>query len=283
MTDFLSNQFQECSWKGISFPIELVSEKGSQRLAIHHKMDRDGAQVENTGRGPYSFSIKAFFLDSLTPGINETWKDLFPGTWLRLKSILEQRDTGIFNHPLYGNINCKVVSWSSNFSAAVRNGCVVDIDFIETIDDSNELVQASQVSAALTAAKNLDLAKIGFPGKGFFQQISEIVTDVSQFVNKIKSVISEVEIFLKVLDKRLSPDPILYDNAYALLDNLNTMFLLANAKSKETSIYTVGFPSTLDAIAGYVGNSVEDIIALNPNLVSSAIIPSGTKVAYYSV
>lgn len=294
MADLLSTQLQECSWRGLSFPIELVEEKGGQRLAIHHKMDRDGAQVEGTGRLPYAFSVRAFFLDSLTQGVNESWADLFPQTWLSVKSLLDSRATGIFVHPLYGNINCKPATWHAKFDANVRNGVIVDMEFIETIDDSSTTtnLQPSVIGGATSAALNLDSAMLGFdlpiePDMLGFNSFSDAMSSIislgplaglSQISKLINGLYNFIDGIISIGDSIAS----LFDSIYAFIDSLNVLALEFQFLDKETAIYTVGFDTTLASIAGFVGNTIDNIIQLNPTLVAYAIVPKDTQVVYYT-
>ncbi len=164
MVDILATELQECSWRGISFPIEMVGEKGGQRIVVHNKMDRAGAQIESTGRMPYQFTIKAFFIEGLTQGIYETWANLFPETWINIRNALERKDTGTLVHPLYGNVECKPVNWSANINADSRGGMIVDMEFIETIDDTDGSTTLEIAQTPGTTAKNLDTAflSVGF-------------------------------------------------------------------------------------------------------------------------
>jgi prophage DNA circulation protein len=297
MDDLLATQFEECSWRGISFPIELVSEKGAQRLAIHNRMDRDGAQVESTGRAAYQFSVRAFFIEGLTQGTNESWADLFPQTWLTVKKYLEQKDTGTFVHPFYGKINCKPHMWSGAFTADTRAGIIVDIEFIETFDDKDGLIslEPSVISSATSSAADLDshIADNKVPvnlipkplGKSnFFSAINTIINaDILAIPRMINNVCNTIFNFIDNLIALGNEFASLFDAAYKLIDSLNTLLLTYKLQQKETSIYKVGFNTTLAAIAGFVGNTVENIIKLNPNLVGSIIINRGTSVIYYTL
>lgn len=293
MDDLFATQLQECSWRGVSFPIEMVSEKGGQRLAIHYRMDRDGAQVEATGRMPYQFTVRAYFLEGLTPGSNESWADLYPQGWLAVKGYLERRDTGTFVHPLYGNITCKPVTWQADFNSEIRSGVIVNMEFIETIDDSNSTTNLapSVVSGTTASAGNLDNAMIGLsiPDQdmlgydSYADANAGIISSgplqglalISKMTNGLLNVADEV---FDLDDSYAS----LLDNIYQYVDSLNSLALEFQLEDKDTSIHTTVFDTTLASVAGEVGNTIDDIISLNPSLVSYAILMSGTQVAYYN-
>lgn len=297
MADLFSTQLDECSWRGVSFPIEMVGEKGGQRLAIHHKMDRDGAQVESTGRLPLSFTVKAYFLEGLTPGQNESWADLYPQGWLQMRDYLMKKSTGIFVHPLYGEINCKPVAWNVAFTSEIRSGVIVDMEFMETIDDTDVgvVLAPTVISGVTSAALNLDTQMLNpvtkppfVPNMGGFPSYSSAVSDILsigqlQGVNKIDNLTNELFSFgdsLNIADDLVAA---FSDVTYDFIDALNTLKLQFQFSQKDTAIYTVGFDTTLASIAGFVGNSITQIIELNPFLLAEPIIPRDTEVAYYSL
>lgn len=194
--DILS-QLVPCAWRGFNFPIEMVSEKGGQKLAHHIFMDKDGAYIENMGRSPYNFTIKAYFLDSLTPGKNETWFDLFPDLWTKVRSDLERRDVGIFTHPLYGDINCQAINWDATFESGIRNGVIVDIEFIETLilnQTSSATNNAADIARPSTIAINLDSKFAALPipktspfksNAGFFTTLVNDLNQITNFGNQV--------------------------------------------------------------------------------------------------
>jgi len=295
MTDFFSSALQECSWRGISFPIELVAEKGSQTLAVHHRMDRDISQVEATGRQSYTFTVKAFFLTGLSPGPNESWSpsDLFPATWIKMKAALEDRTVGVFAHPMYGNVNCIPVDWNVQYISEIRNGVIAEIEFIETIDENAPItLQVSVISSATSAASTMDsqLYSFGLPddsidtlGQGstsnaisyiLAQAPSQAGIYINIMSNSIFSFVSSVVSF---------PDsyaPIL-DTSYQLLQALQALLLQFQTQQLTTSVYTTSNTVTLATIANFTNNSIDNILRLNPRIVSMPLIPPNTPIIFY--
>lgn len=298
MADLFATQLDECSFRGVSFPVELVGEKGGQRLAIHHKMDRDGAQVESTGRLPFSFSVKAYFIDGLTPGQNEQWsaRDLFPAGWLQMRDYLINKKTGTFVHPLYGEFQCKPVNWSVMFTADVRSGVIVDMEFIETIDDSQNDINLAPtvITSATSSALNLDTQLLNpitpppyTPDMGGYDSYSDAVTGIlssgqSQGVNKIDNLTNSLYAFGDSLDISDEFVANFSDLTYQFIDALNTLKLQFQFTQANTAIYTVTKDTTLANIANTLANTLDQIMELNPFLLAYPIIRRDTQVAYYT-
>lgn len=310
MVDLLATQLQQCAWRGISFPIETIVTKGGQKLAVHNRMDRDGANVEGTGRKPFTFSIKGYFIQGLTPGINEDWSgdELFPDDWLIMRSTLvHDKSTGILTHPLYGDINCKLQDWTETIYSGMRDGIIVDLEFIETIDDGDQpgdvastaSLQGSVIASANTSALSLDSQTLALTNSNIVNskakaaitalnkngnmitQVTSIINSVAlQTVGKISSLINTVYAFKNTMRNEASFLADLFDTCEELIDSLNKLSLTFVNK-RETSIYTVSFDTTLASIAGYTGNTLQNIISLNPYLAAYPIVPYKTKVLYY--
>jgi prophage DNA circulation protein len=295
MPDFFTTGLQECSWRGISFPIELVGEKGSQTLAVHHRMDRDISQVEATGRQSYTFTVKAFFLTGLSPGQNESWSpsDLFPATWIKMKAALEDRTVGVFAHPMYGNVNCIPVDWSVQYISEIRSGVIAEIEFIETIDETAPItLQVSVISSATSAASTMDsqLSSFGLPpdsintlGQGSTSNaVSYILAQTPSQAGIYINIMSS-SVFSFVSSVVSFPDsyaPIL-DTSYQLLQALQALLLQFQTQQLTTSVYTTANTVTLATIANFTNNSIDNIMRLNPGLVSLPLIPPNTPILYY--
>lgn len=203
--DILST-LQECSLRGISFPIITIKEAFGHDTPQHKSVDRDGAFVENTGRNPFVFSIVAPFyatfsrrgdpkgqfvkVDALRPGNNEKWSDLYPGRFELLRNACIDRTTAPFVHPLYGEFNVKVMDWESSINADERGGQLVSLTVIETRDDGvKSAFTPSTQSFARSAAIDLDsqLAKLSPSPKVFTSSDKETsFTDVVEALLRVK-------------------------------------------------------------------------------------------------
>ncbi len=303
--DLFSTILQECSWRGISFPIEMVGERGSQTLAVHHRMDRDVSQVEATGRQSYNFTVRAYFLQGLLASPNETWiaNDLFPATWIKVRAALEDKTTGVFVHPLYGQVSCKPVDWNVQFVSDIRNGVIVEMSFLETEDPSAAItVQVSVISGLNSAATNLDtqLANIPLPpgsptpigtststidpptnlGQGSYSNAISFIQDqppsqAAIYTNTMISSLYDFNTDLQFFPDIYAP---LFSTTYQLIVSLQAYLLQLGVPSLNTKvIITSGF-TTLSSLAQDYGNSMDQLISLNPLLATTPLIFPGTNV-----
>jgi len=71
-------QLLECSFRDVAFPVASLLTEFQHSVVQHRRMDRNGAKLENTGRGPISYSIRAPFCNTIARGPMETWDNLYP-------------------------------------------------------------------------------------------------------------------------------------------------------------------------------------------------------------
>jgi hypothetical protein len=255
-------------------------------------MDKDGARIEGTGRAPYDFTVRAYFLNGLTPGMNESWKDpLFPGVWINVRKALEARGSNFFQHPLYGLIYCKPVTWSESFTADVRSGVIVEMSFIE--DMAFETPTESTITQDIKAiAQNLDAGRsagLGAPPKSLGDSWEGAVLNIDllhpfQALTKITSMIEALFQNIQDLENKYDPYHIglsYIDSYYKFIEGLQEKRDgLLNTK-KETVVYKVLKNSTLDSVAQFTGNNIDDLLFLNPGIGNSPVITQGSLVNYY--
>lgn len=316
----LFERFQECSWRGISFPIQSVETEISHDLAIHKKVDRDGANVEATGRNPHIYTVKAIFYQSIAKGPNETWKDLFPDTYQKFIVAIDDRSTGDFVHPFYGKKRCKVVKLSDSFSVGARGGPSVSVQFIETDEggDSVAITDTANIPLLKSAAIDLDtyiaqlnpppendIESLGFNSfSDFADQLASAVGSVELFQNKIASkingVVNAVNKIGNTIDKAatlVTTNPITgaIENTQNLGAGIVKIFDASNKLTfaligiqndtfpalKTVKTYLVPGDTTVISIASRTGNKVSDIVRLNAGILNDLVVKRYTKVRYY--
>jgi prophage DNA circulation protein len=290
------SQLQECQFRGLSFPIFLVNEDGGQRIIIHNRMDQDGALVESTGRKPYIFTVKGIFQAALVAGQYESWTStpLFPDKWIAVKAALDTKDTGIFQHPLYGQLNVKPDTYTTEFSADNRSGCVCTMKFIETIDNPQQQQAAIQIpplAAAATAAATLDSANLYNPDDDFSGDVSDLSTNsvpLSQWLGIATTTISSVSNFktaILVNPALVSPSVSLSSTlsaADALTVSISQAANNTNTTGQATKTFNVTQKMTLADIANAVQNTTTQLLQLNPGLARTPIIYAPSSVTYYA-
>lgn len=189
---------------GVGFPGLIMKEDQSKSLAVHMYPNLDSARVENMGRNPAIFHVKAIFTNNIYPGQNETWTPgiLFPNTFIAIYQILLDNNDIVFTHPVLGDITCQVRSWGYELNPKIaRDGAVMDIELVETIGDNNPLAQQLKAPPGVgmqAAANALDTAigaapqSVHPPGLSlsqFFGQVTNLISQAIAIPNKVVSAI----------------------------------------------------------------------------------------------
>ena len=297
---------QECSFRGIPFPVTAIDESFGHDAPQHKSMDRDGAFVENTGRNPFVFGVVApFIARSLSRGQNETWDDLYPTQFERFRAACLDRTTGDFVHPLYGTFKVKATDWRSSMNADERGGQTVSVTFVETRDDADEpAFVASARTRATSVAVSLDaqLAALVPPPvvytetddvDSFSAAVAQITRAVDSsalnnaaFLAKVDRTIAKLGRVANSLDRTASVvrtdaltgvvtslGPLgpgagrVWTNCRVLQATLYEIRARASAsKNRTVSTYVTPAPLTLVGLSIKLGSSTAELLALNPGL-----------------
>jgi prophage DNA circulation protein len=294
----------EVQWRGISFPIKAFSTEITQDHAVHKYVDRDGARVEATGRNPMNITGTAIFSNHISPGKSESWKKgkLFPNVYNKFILAMADRATGTLQHPILGNLKCKPVSCKDSLAGEVRDGVVVEFAFIETIDDEKDALdllksKLSKLGSVKSLAASLDT------------QLPKIPTvkipkgpDFAEFARNIQAIIDKPTLFAKKGLGQIDALVFRCNNVIAALKRANNVAhgkaindataLKADAaelrkqllvQDKTIVAYITKDTTSFTQLSGQLKNSLDDLIKLNPNLLSSAIVPKNALVRYYKV
>ncbi len=178
------------------FPGILFKEDQSFSLAAHLFPNQDSGYIENMGRNPAHFNIRAMMTNNIYPSLNESWKPgtLFPNGFKTLINILLNNGPKVLNHPIYGQVNVQCVSWSYELNAkGPRDGAIVDMILIETLVSSgpdilNSAITVTPGSGHNNAANSLDNAVallpavLNPPGLSLTQIFGQINAAVQQAI-----------------------------------------------------------------------------------------------------
>lgn len=318
MVDELEN-FQECSFRGIPFPVSSVGENIQQQLVQHKRIDRDGAFVEATGRNPIVFTLVIPFFNTISRGATETWDNLYPFTFLSLRAaVKDDRSAGIFVHPLYGQILCKPQTWEAPLQAQQRGGQIVTLTLIETVESSSAEVGTTKVkNSAKNFAVDLDnfLAELDPPVSFFSQGEGEDFTAVvdkitavadsttlqsERIMSLIGSTIRKTEQVVKLVNRATSvaetnPDGTrtvvgtlnagksrIEQSAIGLRDELYAIRKsILNDSNQFQGVYVTEKPLMMVGLSQILNNTPDELRTLNPTL-PSVRIPEKTIIRYYT-
>lgn len=190
---------------GVGFPGLIMHETISKSLAIHMYPNLDSARIENMGRDPAVFRIKAIFTNNIYPGQQETWTPglLFPNTFIAVYNALLDNNNIIFQHPVLGDISVQVKAWTYELNRRVAaDGAFMDIELVETIGDNNPITQQVAPppgSGLKQSALALDTAIAGMPQSlnppnlslsQFFGQVSNLVSQATSYPNNVVNAVN---------------------------------------------------------------------------------------------
>lgn len=115
------NNLQDCSFKGVTFPVLSVEDTGGHDVARHAYPYRAGVETEDQGVREGEINISAVL-----------WGDEYENDQADLLAILKETGPGELIHPVYGSLNCQVMDWRVRHDAEGVDQCLVDIYLIET-------------------------------------------------------------------------------------------------------------------------------------------------------
>lgn len=158
MADVLS-QLPALTWRGLlPPPYDVLEVSWENGLAPRRIPYVDGDIHDAVGRSSFPMTARLYFLKTVEGGSAN-----FPGLWNQWKDQLLDGNPGDLVHPLLGEIRARVKGAKFSIVASCRSGIVVDVTWLETVEDPSELNlngfgNTTLPSAALAAAADQALA-----------------------------------------------------------------------------------------------------------------------------
>ena len=324
-TNALFEQLLQLQWKGVPFPTSQFSLELRHDLARHKYPDRDGENIEETGRAALQFTASIPFLNGATPGKGETWGILYPTGWRLFMDVAKEGATGSLIHPELGPIWAKLEQCRTTWTADRRDGVVVECTWLETVPsgEANSGFLAgrpSPIAEVLLSALDLD-AQLGtvtppFPTlpvyKPDFASTMRSLTSVTdqislasqrgvgqlgaiQYrVNALQTSIENVQaspattvkavLALAQQNAKLAQSVLLWpirNSLEQMRSAANDLKQVIGTTGKPVKTYVTQIDMSLGAIAQNLGVTIGDVIALNPQACSSAVVKALTSIRYY--
>lgn len=296
----------EAKWRGVAFPTVSFRLPIQQDVAEHLWPDRDAGHVEATGRRPARHEFTISFRNGLVPSKGETWRrgELYPTQWRSFLAACLDRTTGELQHPELGKLKCKVVSAVTDWHSRARDGVDMHVVWIESDDDedalANAVAAASPLGSAVAAAEEADslLATMNPPYvyPKYTPTLSDLMHSIqaaidtpgllaAQVGGAIDQVAGGIARISESIDRLNTTTLWPITRALGRLESaVNDLRANANLISKATrtmAVYTTPSSMTLAQVATRTKSKIDDLIALNPHLLSEPLIPKNTPVAYY--
>ncbi len=301
------SQLTELSWRGISAPASLIETAFDQNVQEHLRPGEDDGHLETTGRSPLQVSATLHFRNAIFASKGDTWKSkgpLYPEQWLGFLDACADGTTGELIHPILGPMNAKVISFRSSMSADKRDGEDVQVIWKRTLVEGNnvELLGKSSVKAdALTAAAALDEIIFVLPLEirasdpdDLIETFVEAVTDITSAVDqvslaarqlggKVDRVVYRCEMLMDTVQRIFTPQfwPMKH-TINRLIEATRRLQKSQLQGDKPVSLYINPKPQTVPMLATFLGNSVADILALNPSFTGLQLIAPRVLVRFYT-
>lgn len=279
------------TWRGLEAPpYEAASFRGGHDYAIRMYPYIDAASHEYTGRKPFELGFKLYFLNSLRPKL---FPDLYT-EWEKL--VIFDGTPGKLYHPVLGWMQAVCIDWFVAAEATSTSGVVVDVAFVETIEDLTAKSEPGMrdfglVEVAAAADVQMEELSIEWPTGERVDSLADLLKQIegalfsarltmqgmiNQAIGLVGGIIESVS---KIQDHaRWALDA----NLKQLSSGLKDLQSKADTLRRKTRTYLTPRAITLDEIATEVNNSLTDVIALNPTLLKYQKVPAKTSVLVYA-
>jgi prophage DNA circulation protein len=239
---------------------------------------------------------------------------LYPDYWEQWKPLLLSGAAGDLRHPILGPMRARVENAKFELKASVRSGIIVDVSWIETVENPANALDLADISYQLPAAQlaaKADAAAAAFdvyPAQDLPPELVAVRYGVTFAAGVTTTTLADIfaairpDIFVGTLRALSLLTSLQADVAtmvdviqaldtvfsYAALDALQAFYLALfdmraglSRTARSTGAYVPSGRTTLDAVAYKVGNSVREVMGLNIPLLRLSYVERGTPVTYF--
>jgi hypothetical protein len=303
---FFNGNIRECQLGGVGFPVSRVMTNFGNDVVQHKYPNVPGANLEPMGKNPKTFMVQALFINGLKRSSTETWSDLYPETYDKIIAFFEDPNnpTIVFQHPTIGTFNVKCIHGSTEVSYNCLNGQVVDFELMQ--DGNNNATigilvpneQANGQQSAISFQQGLDMYAEDNPDIDI-TALPDLTDDFysnlfSVSIGTTQGTIVSVGTAAATCSNAVSQNTVAGQQLLALNDPTNAS-LMINLESMNSAlndvvtsntngnIFTVNVPMTLNQVLLQLlpqnnNLTIENLIALNPQLALSPTISVGTNI-----
>lgn len=250
-----------------------------------------GKGHEHTGLDAEELPFTLYFLNTVGgPG-------MFPELWERWWAALQDGSPGPLVHPLLGPRDVVVRGGDVQLTSKVTSGVIVNVTFSTTLLDpeQEQALQSLQVNVTALAARAdaaATNAEIPYPSGEMEYTLLDAVKQLDgalfslemTALGVISAVQSTINTMVAFVDGSTTSHACI-ESRDALVDlwaGLEDIATKVGAKARPTGVVLLGKDTTLDQFARDQGNTVADVVGLNPAALISPTVGKGTMLRYYT-
>lgn len=290
MARLLFDRAQQMSWNGVRFPVRSLEIVGEARHHLHEYPHQSGADLEKLGRKAYVIRADAFFDEGV-----RTYGSLYPAAVEAIASYAEAELTGKLVTPQAGSIQAYCAKWPRRWTADVRSGETMALEWVEdqAITDLDVFTSGPTVDMLDDLTTKVIAFKYLDPSIPFdlFDALRDLVNSVLSIRDQVDLQVSlfaakleGIKDMIGQIDRALTT-PLGWPIVQALADLWNAADTLANDVSGGAlAIRSFVVPRLMDImqVARLVfGRTDKAMDLLQLNAVDDALaIPAGTSLRY---
>jgi hypothetical protein len=272
-------------------PYDTAGFSWSHRHGRNTFVNVNGATHPWTGLNPFPLPVRMHFINGINNRI-----DWFPDLWNEWMPVLLNGEPGRLTHPLLGDVDAVVTGGSVTLVARHTAGVIVDVTFENTLKDPEQeltfepltLNLESLVSLFIEESENAgieppsqesvtDITDAAAIANGFASQVNMAAAGA---INSAKGIAGE---YIALVRAESNPAlQVLEDIAVLIWVQFDEAGKKIAKNARNTATKVVQGDSSIAAIAAEEGNTEQEIMALNPDLLATPIVSRGTRVRFYS-
>ena len=286
-------------WDGmLAPPYALVSFGHENALAERRVPYVDDAIHDNTGLMIAPMTARLMFLNTVEGGTTNGVRN-FPDYWNQWQAVLDGAARDL-DHPIYGRMRARVKGARGELVATSRSGVIVEVTWVKTVEDpaiidfggdtSVDNVAVAQQVGAMAYEILVYYPKGGRATPASTDLYDDVVGALSAVVGAVSATVARLTRIIGRVATMINQVRALDTAAHwPILDGLTQLWVgLSDAvaslirAARPTRSRTLTAPTTLDAFARDVGNSLADVMNLNIAALRTPIVAKGATLTYYA-
>lgn len=302
-------QLPVASWKvgggiELKFPVLSISESGGNRIVERERPYRDGAKLDDTGSKAKRWTLRVCFDNSIDEPDIDPSLPLYPEVLILITASFDQHETGDLVVPTRGKVRARAESYTREEKFEERDSAEVSFVFIEDNEDNVSAAGFNLPTIKASARRLTETTEFDAQSEGMWDgslgELREFGSELEGIANFPGETERDIESQGKIV--RATARQITRANSKAnqeskdfLLDPsrsstqrklLRTEDMAARAEGEATRgrprivSYQVQGNTDIYAVAASLGQSAEDLLAINPGI-DPLFLPARTVVLVF--